>query len=341
MRRQISDLAASLQWQLHQLGNENHVEPDSPPDATFTSLDDSAYSTDVSITTCISPTITALAYESTTSALDDHLGWVDWTISTDLSAMGVGLGDGTGIGGGMAGLPLLARDSDSSLSSNMKDPDAQISPSSEHAMLELAHVPAAVAAVAITDDIRADLDQIYRERVHPVLPFIYWRRYFSWNDQTNPGPARTCLRSAMRTMAAAMSASSTRFCDQLYAETNTLLHAFPPIRGKDDIAIEYIQAWLLLGHFELLRVGEHQAMLTASRCSRLVLLARLFHIDRDSSTDAALESAETTTSPSSFSHVEERRRTFWVAFCLDRLLCSRNEYPLSLQEEMVRLQRKT
>lgn len=37
----------------------------------------------------------------------------------------------------------------------------------------------------------------------------------------------------------------------------------------------------------------------------------------------------------SFSALEERRRTFWVAFCLDRFLCSRNEYPLTLQEEQI------
>lgn len=298
------------------------------PDVTFSNLDDTAY-TDVSITTCISPTTTTLQHQSKTAAnsssvarsdtssLNDSLGWVDWT--TDLSAVGVGLGPG--MEGSLANLPFLESEySDSS--PTMKE--TKTSPSSEHMML--GDVVVATTAV-ITDDIRADLDQKFIERVHPILPFIYWKRFLSWADQKNPVPARACLRSAMQTMAAAMSASSTRFCDQLYAETCALLQAFTT-RCKEDIAIEYIQAWLLVGHFELLRVDEHHAMLAASRCCRLVLMARLFQIDHD----AAPDSGGTTYS---FSDVEERKRTFCVAFCLDRLLCSRNEYPLTFQEEMV------
>ena len=259
---------------------------------------------------------------SETSSL--NLGWVDWT--ADFSTFGLGLG----MGGGLD-LPLLPQDS------NMKE--AKILPSTEPMIL----AGYGGRDATITDDMRADLDQIFIERVHPVLPFIYWRSYLSWEDQKNPGTARACLRSAMRTMAAAMSAPNTRFCDQLYAETCHLLQAFT-VGSKDNIPIEYIQAWLLLGHFELLRVGEHQAMLTAGRCCRLALMARLFDIDvpgskRRNSQQVSLvgminEDAHVPGFEETFSDVEERRRTFWVAFCLDRLLCSRNEYPLTLQEEM-------
>lgn len=332
------DLAASLQWQLNQLGHENDADRDQeppqiadtePPDAAFSNLYEAAY-TDVSITTCLSPTTTSLPHELATAStsalvagsdasLNDHLGWVDW--ATDLSAVGVG--PEPGMADGLADLPLLTPDSD--LGSNMKD--AKFSPASEPMMLAEVAAP---ATVVITDDIRADLDQIFIERVHPIVPFVYWRRFLSWADQKNPGPSRVCLRSAMRTMAAAMSASSTRFCDQLYAETCDLLQAFV-VRRRDDIAIEYIQAWLLLGHFELFRAGEHQAMLTAGRCCRLVLMARLFQMDHQNGVPVA----DLSDTSCSFSDVEERRRTFWVAYCLDRLLCSRNEYPLTFQEEMV------
>lgn len=193
---------------------------------------------------------------------------------------------------------------------------------------------------AITDHMRADLDQVFFDRVYPVLPIIYRRRFFSWADQENPGEARACLRSAMRTMAAAMSAPSSHLCDQLYAETCQLLHSHI-VDTKDKIVIEYIQAWLILGHYELLRLGDHQAMLTAGRCFRLVLMARLSDIDAPSSEDINLQQISPVSMidedvfGDSFSAVEERRRTFWLAYCFDRLLCSRNEYPLTLQEEMV------
>ncbi len=184
----------------------------------------------------------------------------------------------------------------------------------------------------MTEYERADLDQVFFDRVHPVLPLFYRRRCHGWINQPLPGSARACLRSAMRTIAAAMSAPAARFCDQLYAETRRLLEAYTAT-SKEDIELGYIQAWLLLGFYELLRVGENQATLTAARCSRLVLMARLFEID------AALGCSDEEESPhdeEDSSHVvEERRRTFWLAFCLDCFLYSRNEYPPTMQAEMV------
>lgn len=190
----------------------------------------------------------------------------------------------------------------------------------------------------LTDHMRADLDQVYFDRVHPVLPIIYRRHFFSWADQESPGLARVSLRLAMRLIAAAMSAPGHHFCDQLYAETCRLLQAHT-VGSKDDLALEYIQAWLLVGYYELLRVGEHQAILTAGRCFRLVHMARLSDIDAPNpgELDLRQSSLDKITNEDvhreSFSLVEEKRRMFWLAFCLDRFLCSRNQYPLTLQDE--------
>lgn len=200
--------------------------------------------------------------------------------------------------------------------------------------------PADNKDTAMTDIMRADLDQVFFDRVHPVLPIIYHRRYFSWADKEHPGAVQACLRSAMRAVAAAMSALGRRFCDQLYTETCDLLEAHK-IDSKADISVEYIQAWLLLAHYELLRVGEYQAMLTAGRCLRLVLMARLSDIDSPGPDGVDCPQAFPvlinceTVHGDTFSIVEEQRRVFWVSFCLDRSLCLRNGYPLTLQEDMV------
>jgi Fungal specific transcription factor domain len=192
----------------------------------------------------------------------------------------------------------------------------------------------------MTEHERADLDQVFFDRVHPVLPLFYRRRCHGWINQPLPGTARACLRSAMRTIAAAMSAPGARFCDQLYAETRRLLEDYTAT-SKETIELDYIQVWLLLGFYELLRVGENQAMLTAARCSRLVLMARLFEIDAPGSDEANGPQISPATpqqeshDDDSFCVVEERRRTFWLAYCLDCFLYSRNEYPPMMQEEMV------
>jgi hypothetical protein len=109
-------------------------------------------------------------------------------------------------------------------------------------------------SAVITEHERRDLDEVFFDRVHPVLPLIYRRRCHGWIDQPCPGKARACLRS-------------------LYADTWRLLEGYT-ITSKENIEPEYIQVWLLLGFYKHLRVGEDQAMLTAARSSRPSLSSR-------------------------------------------------------------------
>ncbi|KAL6801240.1 hypothetical protein GGI42DRAFT_360743 [Trichoderma sp. SZMC 28013] len=217
-----------------------------------------------------------------------------------------------------------------------------------------------------TNLVLADLNQLYFDRVHDTLPMIHRRRYFSWADEENPSPARKCLRSAMHTVAAAKSAQYHNLGDALYQETCQLLESqhtrklsrsgSTSIDNINDpgptksctgqqIPLELVQAWLLLAHYEFLRIDEHQAMLTAGRAFRLVQLARLYDVDENSSSggvdDIPLNPFDGSDSDDheedlSYAVTEEKRRTFWLAFGFDRFLCSRNEWPLTLQEEAVR-----
>ncbi|KAL4978407.1 fungal-specific transcription factor domain-containing protein [Aspergillus desertorum] len=199
--------------------------------------------------------------------------------------------------------------------------------------------------VRLTDLIRAELDQLYFDRVHAFCPIIHRRRYFAVVGQDSHTPAQACLQSAMRTLAAAMSAHC-ELGERLYAETKALLetHSQTPATPRDKIPLEHIQAWLLLSHYELLRIGVHQAMLTAGRAFRLVQMARLSELDAGAerqlspvspSASSSLSVSSGAENAESFVDAEESRRTFWLAFCFDRLLCLQNEWPLTLQEEMI------
>ncbi|KAL5002543.1 hypothetical protein BDV10DRAFT_202141 [Aspergillus recurvatus] len=199
--------------------------------------------------------------------------------------------------------------------------------------------------VKLTDLVRAELDQLFFDRVHAFCPIIHRRRYFALVAQDSHTPAQACLQSAMRTLAAAMSAHG-HLGEQLYAETKALLetHSQTPATPRDKIPLERIQAWLLLSHYELLRIGVHQAMITAGRAFRLVQMARLSELDAgadrqlspvSSSPSSSLSLSSGIESSEGFLDAEERRRTFWLAYCFDRLLCLQNEWPLTLQEEMI------
>ena len=169
----------------------------------------------------------------------------------------------------------------------------------------------------------------------------------------------------MHTLAAAMSAHWCHLSEQLYSETRSLLETQSQMQGnpRDKVPLEQIQTWLLLSHYELLRVGIHQAMLTAGRAFRLVQMARLSYIDTPGgdlqvsnlasssslsssassssssssfSLPTSLSAANRTESSESFVDAEEGRRTFWLAFSFDRFLCLQNDWPLTLQEETAR-----
>ncbi len=118
-----------------------------------------------------------------------------------------------------------------------------------------------------------------------------------------------------------------RVSKSLYAETRRLLESLDRAQagGKASwttsgkvIPVEHIQVLLLLAHYELLCVGEHEAMLTAGRVFRLAQMARLYEVDKREVSPITADV---------FAEAEEKRRAFWLAFGLDRFLCSRDELP--------------
>ncbi|KAK4152958.1 fungal-specific transcription factor domain-containing protein [Chaetomidium leptoderma] len=181
----------------------------------------------------------------------------------------------------------------------------------------------------VDDLMRADLDQLYFDRVHPNVPIFNHSRYFARSRQTPcmDGPNyMLCLQYAMWTLAMALSSQFESSRELLYNETRQMLEALD--LADDDlhpVRIEQVQAWLLVAFYELARASYRRASISAGRAFRLVQLARLHEVD---SPGSAGQDEDTVVK-------EERRRTFWVAYSLDRLICMRSRGPLTLAEEVV------
>jgi hypothetical protein len=136
-----------------------------------------------------------------------------------------------------------------------------------------------------------------------------------------------CLQYAMWTLAMALSSQFESSRELLYNETRQMLEALD--LADDDlqpVRIEQVQAWLLVAFYELARASYRRASISAGRAFRLVQLAQLHEVD---SPGISVEEEDPVVR-------EERRRTFWVAYCLDRLICMRSRSPLTLTEEVVR-----
>ncbi|KAJ5654651.1 hypothetical protein N7490_001654 [Penicillium lividum] len=213
--------------------------------------------------------------------------------------------------------------------------------------------------LSMSDLMLADLDLLYFERVHPIVPIIHKERYFSWAHDENVSPSRICLRSAMRTIAAAMSSQFCTFTDSLYARTRRMLEmqdlpdetGFPWMTTRlkspnSGVEHELIQAWLLLAHCELIRKSEQEALLTAGHAFTLLQFSHIIEIDMpniEASPPSEYAGSNPTTSPyipkamldETWMETEEKRRTVWAAFVFDRLSSMLNDRPLMLHEEII------
>lgn len=99
----------------------------------------------------------------------------------------------------------------------------------------------------------------------------------------------------------------------------------------DDVA--QAQAWILVTLYELMRMNHRRGWTSAGRAFRLVQLMRLYEIDNSNH----VMMLPNGTAQMDWVEVEEKRRTFWMAYSLDRFVCVRSGSPLTLHEQVVRL----
>ncbi|KAK7423059.1 hypothetical protein QQZ08_009226 [Neonectria magnoliae] len=174
---------------------------------------------------------------------------------------------------------------------------------------------------------------------------VHQGRYCSWAEQESPSPARASLRFAMWTLAAAFSAQFQSLGDKLHAATCQMLHG---LEGNDhglpwatgEVQLEQIQAWLLLAYYELIRMERDHGQRTAARVFRLVQLAHLHAVDAfnlSTDKDSNFDSHDLAATDDTWVIVEEKRRTFWLAFCFDRLLNAHDSLSFTLHEEVIYL----
>ncbi|KAK4217755.1 pyrimidine pathway regulatory protein 1 [Rhypophila decipiens] len=191
--------------------------------------------------------------------------------------------------------------------------------------------PSSSNRVLIDDLMRTDLDMLYFDRVHPNIPIFNQSRYFAHSRlivETGHPNHQVCLQYAMWTLAMALSSQFDNYRDLLYRETKQMLEALEAGEEEDMgmVPIEHVQSWLLVTFYEFTRANFRRGWTSAGRAFRLVQLANLHVVD----------------SPDSMSQgddlvlLEERRRTFWVAYCLDRFInIRRDNLPLTLTEEAI------
>ena len=167
-------------------------------------------------------------------------------------------------------------------------------------------------------------DQLFFDRAYAFAPILQAHRYRSWSKQANKSKQKTCLQYAMWTLASSLSSQFQVAGRQLYAETRRLLHALESEESCHKISIEQAQAWTLLAIYELTCENYDRGMMSAGRAFRLIQMMRLYEVDGPPSptTQAEEQDQWRLSLPGQLQDdwvdIETKRRTFWLAYTIDR-----------------------
>lgn len=172
-------------------------------------------------------------------------------------------------------------------------------------------------------------DRIYWEQVHPFAPIIHQRRYFSWSRRSERSAAQTALQYSMWALAASTAPDYPQLnVDQLYRCAVRALQAVEntsePGGLKQSDEVEQVQAQLLLSMYELKHIDFRQGFITAGCAFRLIQLGWF----------QDLISGSNTFPPMDWTGLEEKRRTFWLAYYLDRIISLRSDSACTFGEEV-------
>ncbi|KAI1125346.1 hypothetical protein F5Y10DRAFT_284332 [Nemania abortiva] len=193
----------------------------------------------------------------------------------------------------------------------------------------------------LTPMICTDLDQLFFDRVYPFVPIIQKFRYLSWSQHANKSKQKLCLQYAMRTLAASFSSQFQLIRNHLYRQARQLLDTLETDCQDNQayaysLSLEQVQAWILLAMYEWMsHAGNYQCgMVSAGRAFRLVQLMRLYDIDEHKNPEASNQGHDQT--QRDWVDVESMRRTFWLAFTIDRFTSAIDGLPLTFDERRIR-----
>ncbi|XPS72492.1 hypothetical protein M3J07_004644 [Ascochyta lentis] len=185
----------------------------------------------------------------------------------------------------------------------------------------------------ISDLMRSELDHLYFDKIHSFFPILNKRHYFARSRRSHckqETAAFQCLQNAMWTLAVSTSSQFQHIQDDLYSHTRLMIENLElGLLHTDSIDLEQVQAWALMAIYEFIRVGFRRAWVSAGKCFRFAVLMRLHNVD--GSDGIAVMSPQSL----SFTELEERRRTFWMAYTIDQIISLLDRLPLTFDQHTI------
>jgi len=177
-------------------------------------------------------------------------------------------------------------------------------------------------------DVMDELYNVYFEKVHPSLPMIHRPRFMaSLNMPMNQRPP-VCLRYIIWAHACAMLPQYKSSAEQFYLKARKYIEQDEMKgHGESFISVPHAQAFVLIATYEFKTMYFPRAWMTCGRATRIAQLMGLHRQDR-----MGLDVKQTMPPPKDWIEREERRRTFWMAFCQDRYASIGTGWPMAIDE---------
>jgi hypothetical protein len=141
-----------------------------------------------------------------------------------------------------------------------------------------------------------------------------------------------CLRYAMWTLAASVADKYEGLQEHFYQRARKYAQMDEMKgHGESTITLGHCQTWILMSTYEFKQMYFPRAWLSSGRATRLAQMMQLHRLD-----GAGLDVKQCLPPPKDWTEREERRRTFWMAFCVDRYASIGTGWPMTIDERDVR-----
>lgn len=188
----------------------------------------------------------------------------------------------------------------------------------------------------------------YFEKINPALPMLNKERYLAACNAAPHGGPPICLRYAIWAVAATVEDPYMKYMDvfyqraRMYAEMDelkvssslliSLFYVLTPQQGQGQhfVTVQHAQCWTIICDYEVRNVAFPRAWMSSGRASRLVQMMGLDRLDTDN-----FASKQTIRPAKNWTELEERRRTFWMAYCGDRWSSSGTGWAMMFNEQDV------
>ncbi|KAI9816421.1 MAG: hypothetical protein M1832_005088 [Thelocarpon impressellum] len=179
-----------------------------------------------------------------------------------------------------------------------------------------------------SQDVIDELYHIYFTKIHPSEPIIHRRRFMAAMNLSPASRPPVCLRYIMWCLAASVSDRYMGLQDHFYQRARKYVELDEMKgHGQTMITIAHSQCWSLISTYEFKLMYFPRAWMSTGRAVRLAQMMGLHRLD-----GVGLDVKQCLPPPKDWTEREERRRTFWMAFCQDRYASIGTGWPLVVEE---------